>query len=184
MKVFLASLTTLIIVVTVGVYCRAPRHGTSKFAPSPVEQRQPFELDLALPALEGGTFRLSALRGQVVLLNVWGVWCYPCRAEMPAMAALYRRYGSDRGFTVVAVANDPEGREIVAPFVEAHDLPFTILLDADNTLWTQLQLPGVPTSYLLDRQGRVALREVGKRDWNHPDMHRLVDALLAEPSGS
>jgi peroxiredoxin len=184
MKAFLASLITLSIVVIIGVYWLAPRFGTSKFVPVPVEQRQPFEHDLVLPALKGGTFRLAALRGQVVLLNVWGVWCYPCRAEMPAMAALYRRYETDSGFAVVAVANDPEGREIVEPFVEKHDLPFLILLDAKNTLWTQLELLGVPTSYLLDRQGRIALREVGQRDWNHPDMHRLVDELLAEPSGS
>ena len=184
MKALLASLITLIIIVIIGVYWRAPRFGTSKFVPIPAEQRQPFAHDLDLPALKGGMFRLASLRGQVVLLNVWGVWCYPCRAEMPTMAALYRRYEADRGFAVVAVANDPEGREIVEPYVKKHDLPFLILLDAENTLWTQLELPGVPTSYLLDRQGRIALREVGQRDWNHPDMRRLVDDLLAESPGS
>jgi len=103
---------------------------------------------------------------------------------MPAMAALYRRYGAHRGFTIVAVASDPQGREVVGPFAEAHNLPFPILLDVQNSLAAQLELPGIPTSYLLDQQGRIVLREVGQRDWNHPDMHRLLDVLLAGATGS
>ncbi len=149
--------------------------------PIPPEQREAFGLDLSLPTLSGETLRLSELRGQVVLLNVWATWCYPCRAEMPAMAALYRRYeSSNKGFTIIAVANDPQGREVVEPFAEDHKLPFPIVLDVQNTLGIQLDLPGIPTSYLLDQQGRIVLREVGQRDWNHPGMHRLLDALLAE----
>ncbi len=157
-----------------------------RFAPIPPEQRQPFAIDLSLPSLRGETFRLADLRGQVVLLNVWATWCYPCRAEMPAMAALYRRYQSGRhptGFTVIAVANDAQGRKVVEPFVTTHKLPFPVLLDAQNALGVQLKLPGIPTSYLLDLQGRIVLREVGQRDWNYPDVHRLVDALLAESTG-
>jgi peroxiredoxin len=154
------------------------------FSPIPVEQRQPFGLDMALPTLSGEMLRLADLRGRVVLLNVWATWCYPCRAEMPAMAALYRRYEAHRGFTIVAVANDPQGQEVVKPFAEAHNLPFPILLDEKNSLVTQLELPGIPTSYLLDQRGRIVLYEVGQRNWNHPDMHRLLDVLLADAKAS
>ncbi len=181
-------LLTLCIAVILGLYWAVFRHETSVFVPIPAAQREPFGLDLTLPTLDGEMLCLADLRGQVVLLNVWATWCYPCRAEMPAMAALYRRYGGDHRahqprFTIVAVANDPQGRAVVEPFVKAHNLPFTILLDTQNALTMQLNLPGIPTSYLLDGQGRIVLREVGQRDWNHPDVHRLLDALLAESTG-
>ncbi|ETW96296.1 MAG: hypothetical protein ETSY1_27210 [Candidatus Entotheonella factor] len=182
MKFTFITTLMLIIAVMAVLYGLTSRRGTPAFVPIPAEQREAFGLDLSLPTLQGEMLRLSELRGHVVLLNVWATWCYPCRAEMPAMAALYRRYGTahHRRFTIIAVANDPEGREVVEPFVKAHQLPFPILLDAKNVLGIQLALPGIPTSYLLDPQGRIVLREVGQRDWNHPDMHRLIDALLAE----
>ncbi len=195
MKPSLLSSSTMIIATTagviailVGLYWVAFRYDAPLFVPIPVDQRVPFGLDLSLPTLQGETLRLAKLRGQVVLLNVWATWCYPCRAEMPAMAALYRHYRASHdhhtGFTIVAVATDSQGREVVAPFAETHQLPFPILLDAQNTLTVQLDLPGIPTSYLLDKQGRIVLREAGQRDWNHPDMHRILDDLLAESTGS
>jgi peroxiredoxin len=184
MKFSLSHTAVIMIAAIAGLYWITSKRGARVFAPIPVEQRELFGLDVSLPTLQGDMLRLADLRGQVVLLNVWATWCYPCRAEMPAMAALYRRYGPHPGFTIVAVANDPQGREVVKPFAEAHDLPFPILLDATNSLAVQLELPGIPTSYLLDQQGRIVLREVGQRDWNHPDMHRLLDVLLADAAGS
>lgn len=183
MKFSLIRTSTLIIAVMVGLYWITSRRRMPAFVPIPAEQRKPFGLDISLPSLRGEALRLAELRGQVVLLNVWATWCYPCRAEMPAMAALYRRYGTSHQFTIVAVATDPQGREVVGPFAEAHQLPFPILLDTKNSLALRLHLPGIPTSYLLDQQGRIVLREVGRRDWNHPDMHRLLDALFIESKG-
>jgi thiol-disulfide isomerase/thioredoxin len=184
MKFYLIGSLTLMIAVIAGLYWLPERHTASVFAPIPAEHRKPFGIDISLPALRGEPLHLADLRGRVVLLNIWATWCYPCRAEMPAMAALYRRYEDNQAFTIVAVANDPQGQEVVGPFAKEHDLPFPILLDVHNALGTQLELPGIPTSYLLDRQGRIVLREVGRRDWNHPDMHQLVDALLAASTGS
>jgi peroxiredoxin len=175
---FMAAMAGIIAVMA-GLYWTTSRREAPVFVPIPAKHRTAFALDISLPTLRGETLRLAELRGQVVLLNIWATWCYPCRAEMPAMAALYRRYSTHQPFTIVAVANDPQGREVVEPFVEAHKLPFPILLDPDNSLAMQLDLPGIPSSYLLDQQGRIVLREVGQRDWNHPDMHRLLDTLFA-----
>lgn len=186
MKFTLISVLTFLAVVLLVLYRTPFWHTEPVFIPIPVEQREPFGVDFSLPTLRGETLRLADLRGQVVLVNVWATWCYPCRAEMPAMAALYRRYREDRerAFTILAVSNDRQGREVVAPFVESHKLPFPILLDATNSLGVQLNIPGIPTSYLLDQQGRVVLHEAGQRDWNHPDMHRLLDTLLAASTDS
>ena len=172
-------ISLLLIPLIIGLYWLMSRHQPPVFTPIPTEHRTAFELDLSFPTLEGKSFHLAALRGHVVLLNIWATWCYPCRAEMPALTALYHRYRSAPHFAMIAVATDPQGREVVAPFVKTHQLPFHILLDVDDALTKRLDLPGIPTTYLLDRQGRIVLREVGQRDWNHPDMHQLLDALLA-----
>ena len=178
---FALSLTLILTIAVMAARYGLPlKRGAPVFVPIPAEQREPFAIDISLPRLRGETLRLADLRGQVVLLNIWATWCYPCRAEMPAMAALYRRYApAKKPFTIIAVANDPQGREVVEPFATEYNLPFPILLDAKNALGVQLNIPGIPASYLLDQQGRVVLREFGQRDWNHPDMHRLLDALLA-----
>ncbi len=167
----------VMLTLSAGLFWALSRHASPVFALIPTEHRVPFELDVSLPTLDGKPLRLKTLHGQVVLLNIWATWCYPCRAEMPAMTALYRRYRS-KGFTIIAVANDVEGRDVVAPFAKDHDLPFPILLDPGQILTTRLNIPGIPTSYLLDPEGRIALYEVGQRNWNHPDMHRLLDTLL------
>lgn len=169
--------TVLMLALAVGLFWMLVQREPPMFSLIPAEQRVPLGFDDPLPTLGGEMRYLAELRGQVVLLNVWATWCYPCRAEMPAMAALYHRYRG-RGFTLVAVANDVQGRDVVEPFAKEHDLPFPILLDPHQILTQRLNVPGLPTSYLLDQEGRIALYEVGQRDWNHTDMHQLLDALL------
>jgi thiol-disulfide isomerase/thioredoxin len=85
---------------------------------------------MALPNLQGKTVRLTDLREKVVLINFWATWCDPCRAEMPSMHALYQDY-RDKGFEILAISIDVQGKDVVAPFVDAYGLTFPILLDPD-----------------------------------------------------
>ena len=75
---------------------------------SPPDSRQPFPLDFRLSDLNGDTVRLSDFRGNVVLLNFWATWCYPCRTEMPSMNAVYQDYRG-KEFVVLAIASDAQG---------------------------------------------------------------------------
>lgn len=143
------------------------------------ESRELFPLDVVLPDLQGKTVRLIDLREKVVLINFWATWCYPCRAEMPSMHALYQDY-RDKGFEILAISIDAQGKDVVAPFVEAYGLTFPILLDPGDVVSTRLQMRGIPTSYLLDKHGRIASVEIGIRDWNSTKMRRFLDVLLAE----
>lgn len=148
-------------------------------APPPPQSRRPFTLDFTLPTLHGHPIQLSDLQGWVVLVNFWATWCHPCRTEMPSMNALYQAY-HHKGLEILAIASDLQGYEIVAPFVQAHTLTFPILLDPGNVIGAQLPVQGLPTSYLLDKQGRVAALELGARNWNAAKVRRLIDTLLAE----
>ena len=148
---------------------------------TPPQDREPFGIDITLPSLHGDSLHLAHLRGQVILVNFWATWCHPCRAEMPSMQALYEAYRA-RGFTIVAIATDSQGSSVVAPFTQSYDLTFPILLDPENTIGTQMQLQGIPTTFLLDKRGRIAGLEVGARDWYSPRFQRALDTLLAEES--
>lgn len=148
-------------------------------APEAPQTRKPFPVEFSLPDVHGQTIRLADLRGQVVLVNFWATWCYPCRAEMPSMEALYQDYRS-KGFTIVAISSDMQGHDVVAPFVREYKLTFPVLLDPQNVVGTRLQVRGIPMSYLLDKQGRLAGMELGAKNWNSPKMRQLIDQLLDE----
>ena len=146
--------------------------------PTP-QERAPFTVDFMLPDMAGNVVRLFDLRGRPILLNIWATWCYPCRAEMPSMQALYQDYQA-QGLAIVAIATDVEGKPVVAPFLQAYRLTFTVLLDPQNMLGAQLQVPGLPTSYVLDKRGRIAYFEIGAHNWNSRPIRHLLDQLLAE----
>lgn len=112
-----------------------------------------------LAGLSGGLSSLSDFSGRVVLLDFWATWCEDCRKEMPMLQSLHRRL-EGRGFTVVAVSLDEDGRKVVAPFVSRHGLTYPVLL-ADDKVKAAYRIYGLPTAYLLDREGTVIARYIG-----------------------
>ena len=109
--------------------------------------------DFAVPDLAGQAVRLSAFRGQVVLLNIWTTWCPPCREEMPSMERLYQRL-RDRGFALLAVSEDEGGAAVVEPFVRQLGLTFPVLVDPEQQVGSLVRGVGVP-GVLPDRSGRT-----------------------------
>jgi peroxiredoxin len=109
--------------------------------------------DFTLETRNGETISLSALRGQVVLVNFWATWCPPCRAEMPAIQHVYERY-QDQGFTVLAV-DVGEADAQVAAFADEQGLTFPILLDRDTSVSHRYQVRAMPSTFFIDRSGVV-----------------------------
>jgi peroxiredoxin len=118
----------------------------------------------AAPLLGGDTVSLAALRGEVVVLNIWATWCPPCREEMPGLQALHDTYGA-HGLRVLGVSIDnasaaPEVRR----FLDENAISFTILHDADETVTRTFRTLGVPETFLIDREGQLVKRWTGKID--------------------
>ena len=135
--------------------------------------------DFETADLDGQPFRLSALRGRVVVLNFWATWCGPCRAELPAFAALHRALGPE-GAEFVGVALDEEGWAVVAPFVAARGLPYRQLVDQGATIARAYGgITTVPTTVFIDRRGNVRYRHEGIMV--KPAVSGLVRRLLREP---
>ncbi|MFQ5692242.1 MAG: TlpA disulfide reductase family protein [Nitrospinota bacterium] len=133
--------------------------------------------DFALPTLEGTRLRLKDFRGKVVLLNFWATWCAPCKFEMPAMEALYGEFkGPD--FEILAVSIDARGKEVVVPFVDEMKLTFPILLDREMAAMRRFGVHGLPTTYLIDREGRIAQVAVGPRAWDGEEERSRIRGLI------
>lgn len=136
--------------------------------------------DFALKDLDGKIQHLKDYRGKVVLLNFWGSWCPPCRREMPSMERLYQAL-KDQPFTILAV-NQAESVDMVFAYTsEIEPAPtFPMLLDTDEKIPPRWGVRGLPASFIIDKQGRVAYRAMGGREFDHPDIKGKIDALIAE----
>jgi len=134
--------------------------------------------DFAVPDLSGQAVRLSALRGKVVLLNLWTTWCPPCREEMPSMQRLYERL-RDRDFQLLAVSQDEDGKQVVEPFVKEMRLSFPVLVDPDHQVGDRYGVWGYPETFVIDRTGHVVERVIGPRDWASPEQVASLEALIA-----
>lgn len=153
-----------VIMMLLGAACagRQPRA-----SPSPASE-QP--IDFALPALGGGEIGAGDLRGRVVLLDFWATWCVPCQESLPFYQGLTDRYGV-RGLRVVAVSVDSDAAE-VKRFVNDRGLTFDVLLDPEGSLASRLDLPTMPTLFLLGREGTVL--------WKHAGFDRRDKAMIEE----
>jgi peroxiredoxin len=129
--------------------------------------------------LSGESFTTSQLRGKVTVVNFWATWCPDCVKEMPAMAERHRKY-SARGYEMIAVAvRDHPNR--VADFTQKRALPFKVALDDTGAISKQFgDIRITPTTFLIDKKGRMIRRYVGEPQWEEFD--RLVEQALADPA--
>ena len=133
----------------------ADRSGVSTSGKIPAPQQGFLAPDFELKMPEGETVRLSDLRGQAVLVNLWATWCPPCRAEMQSIEKVYQEY-KEQGFTVLAVnMTYQDDASAIMPFVEDQGLTFPILLDETGEVGDAYQLQSLPSSYFIGRDGII-----------------------------
>lgn len=137
------------------IFISADRSGASTAGKIPAPQQGFLAPDFELKTPAGETVKLSALRGQAVLVNLWATWCPPCRAEMQSIEKVYNEY-KDQGFTVLAInmtyQDDPLA---VMPFVRDQGLTFPILLDETGVIGDAYQLRSLPSSFFIRRDGII-----------------------------
>jgi peroxiredoxin len=134
--------------------------------------------DFVTRDLAGRTVRFNTFQGKVVLLNFWATWCSTCRKEMPSMEALYQAYRS-KGLVVLAVSQDQVSVQAVQAYVDELKMSFPVWHDRDGLVGRQYGIPGVPVSYLVGADGRMAYRVTGDYDWFGTEARIAVESLLA-----
>jgi len=134
--------------------------------------------DFTLPSLDGPNLRLQEQRGQVVMINFWATWCGPCRVEMPHLARLYDKYRGS-GFTVLAVNIDEDPYK-AASLAKQLGMRFPVLLDKEKKVSRLYDLSTMPSTILVDREGRVRYVHRGYRDGYEETYDRQIRELLRE----
>ena len=157
--------------------------GASAASPPLGHLMSPLSPPVAAPAftlvdVDGAEAALSDHHGKVVMLNFWASWCPPCRREMPSMQRLFAKY-AEQGFVVIAV-NQWEDEDLVFEFVSRlePEPSFPVLLDRDSKVAEQYGVKGLPTTFLIDREGNIRYRAMGGRDFDHPEIEQLIESLL------
>ena len=129
--------------------------------------------------LKGNLEGLDDHAGKVIVVNFWATWCAPCVEEMPSFETLYRRFRS-QGLTVLAVSLDKGGSSKVQEFVDKHKLSFPVLMDSEGVAEKLYPSFTIPFTYVIDKQGRVAARVDGAKDWQSPETFKAVEYLLTQ----
>lgn len=135
--------------------------------------------DFKLKDADGKEVHLADYRGKVVLLDFWATWCGPCRIEIPWFTDLERKH-KDKGFAVLGVSMDDEGWQVVKPFLAEMKINYRVLLGNDEASHAYGGLDALPTTFLIDRDGKIAAVHVGLA--SRKDFEDGVEQLLETPA--
>jgi thiol-disulfide isomerase/thioredoxin len=136
--------------------------------------------DFVLSDMDDVKIKLSDYRGKVVLLNFWATWCPPCIREMPSMERLHQQVNAE-DFKVIAI-NQMEDADQVFAFTGQLEIDptFDILFDSTSKVSQDYAVRGLPTTYLIDKQGNIRYRAVGGRVFDHPKVIEIINGLIKE----
>ncbi|MDY0189610.1 MAG: TlpA disulfide reductase family protein [Desulfuromonas sp.] len=140
-------------------------------------QALPMAPDFQLQDMNGQTVQLSALRGQVVVVNFWATWCPPCREEIPSMNRL-KNLLADLPVAIVAVNVEADGPITVPRFVQRQPVEFTVAYDVDGVVHKQYGVAKFPETFIVNPDGVVVEIVIGGIDWSAPQVVDYLKQLL------
>lgn len=143
----------------------------------PVESRKAMP-DFTYPSLAKVPWSLAEQKGKVVFVNFWATWCPPCREETPDLVRVHQRF-RHRGVEFAGVAMDDDPARVVPPFITRYNVEYPILVAPPDSMLAQA-VESLPTSFLIDRQGKVARTWIGIV--REQELTAAIEALLSEPS--
>ncbi len=126
------------------------------------------------------TLDLDAYKGKVVYIDFWASWCGPCRQSFPWMKAMHEKFGKD-GLVILAINVDQEKKK-ADDFLKEFSPAFPVIFDSSGTLATQFKVQTMPSSYMLDRNGKPRFRHLGFHDAKRDVYEKEIRNLLAEPT--
>ncbi|MGD8571282.1 MAG: TlpA disulfide reductase family protein [Gammaproteobacteria bacterium] len=127
----------------------------------------------------GKLHTLKDHRGEVVIINFWATWCPPCRFELPSMERAYREL-QKHNIEILAI-NVGESEDIIFTFTADYPVTFPLLLDRDSAVIDRYPVVGLPTTFVIDTQGRLVYRAIGTREWDNPGLLEKIITLQKPP---
>ena len=130
--------------------------------------------------LDARQLSMTEHRGTVIILDFWASWCLECRSEMPVLERLQREFSS-RGLAIIGV-NTRESKEAVRRYAKELGLRFPLVLDRDGKINALYGVIGLPTTFVVGRDGRAIALAIGPRQWESAPARALIETLLADPA--
>jgi len=133
--------------------------------------------DFFLKDLSGKEVEIKQFKGKVVFLNFWATWCGPCKEEMPSLEFLHRQF-KEKNFVLLTISVDYEGIKPVQEFMSKKQYTFPVLLDPQGETLDLLEVKGIPTTFLIDKKGKMVGKAIGPRDWKSSEVISLLNLLI------
>ncbi len=145
----------------------------------PIRAREPFAPDFSFVTMEGETISNDALRGKVVLLDFWGTWCPPCRASVPTLINLHKKFG-DRPFQMVGVSSDTDEGKWKA-FIATQKMNWSEYIDLSGSVEALFEVHEFPTYIVIDRNGIIQMRQSGLDNATGLELEDAINKALKKP---
>jgi peroxiredoxin len=177
-KVFLRCLSLILILLVNLAFTveGGEDHLFSKIRINPIkgDKKTP---DFSLKDLNGKKVEIKQFRGKIVFLNFGATWCGPCKEEMPSLEVLHQQF-KEKNFVLLTISVDYGGLKSVQEFMNKHHYTFPVLLDPEGETLDLFEVKGIPTTFLIDKTGRMIGKAIGRRDWKSPEVFSLVNLLI------
>jgi thiol-disulfide isomerase/thioredoxin len=138
-----------------------------------------FDFNFVVRDKSGQRLDFSQYKGKVIFLNLWATWCGPCRAEMPTIEELYRQVGSDSIVFVMLSVDESAHEARVKRFIETSGYTFPVFRPS-GYLTEQLNVPSIPTTFIISKDGRIVSKEVGATNFDTPRFRKFLTRLAQE----
>ena len=140
------------------------------------DKKEQFNYDFAVKDLSGKEVDFKSFRGKVIFLNLWATWCGPCRSEMPSIQELYNGINKEKILFVMLSLDEERRLEKVKSYVKAQAFNFPVFVP-QGQLTNQLYVDTIPTTFVIDKDGNIVIKEVGMRNYNTTKFKRYLEDL-------
>lgn len=166
-----------LLLIPLWLYC-AVTFGASPSQTLTPMKSLPAAPDFEMVDMDDNNLKLSAQRGKVVIVNFWATWCPPCLKEMPSMQRAWEQLKDER--VEMWAINVGETDEEILIFTARYPVDFPLLLDSDSSVTDQWPVIGLPSTFVIDKQGRIAYRAIGGREWDTQELLDKIRLLLSQ----
>ena len=141
-----------------------------------LDEAASFSYDFTIKDLEGNRIPFETFKGKVIFLNLWATWCGPCRAEMPGIQGLYEKIDKEKiVFVMLSLDKDDDHAKVVS-YLKNRSFTFTAYMPS-GYLPDHLQVPSIPTTFIISPDGKIVKKEVGSMHYDTPDFLRFLEKL-------